>query len=66
MRPDYLSYDEYGSVTLAHMLMYVNNVSCIEKFDLANVVIPSIEAIVNICVDRFPEENINDLTEINW
>jgi hypothetical protein len=66
MRPDYLSYDEYGTVVLAHLLMYVNNVQCIEQFDLSSVVIPSIEAIVAICFDRFPDKDISDLTEINW
>ena len=34
MKPDYLSYDEYGTVQLAQLLMYVNGVSSLEDFDL--------------------------------
>ena len=59
MRPDYMSYDEYGTVALAHLLMYVNSVFCIEEFDLSTVILPSMESIIDICKDKYPNVNIN-------
>jgi len=66
MRPDYLSFDEYGTVALAQLLMYINNIYCIEDFDLDTIIIPSMQSIVDICRDKFPKKDIKDLTEVNW
>lgn len=66
MRPDYLSFDEYGTVALAQFLMYVNTVSCIENFDLDVVVVPTFQSIVDICRDKFPTKKSEDLTEVAW
>lgn len=66
MRPDYLSYDEYGTVALAQMLMYVNTVPSIEAFDLQTVIIPSFSAVVEMLKDKFPVQDPNKLTEVNW
>lgn len=65
-KPDYLSYDEYGTVVLDKLLMYVNNVAVPEDFDLVTVVIPLREAIIDILPDNFPEKEVADMTEINW
>jgi len=66
MKPDYLSYDEYGTVTLASLLMFVNSIPCIEDFNLVTVVIPSFQSIVSICSDNFPEKEISKLMEVPW
>ena len=66
MRPDYLSFDEYGTVALAQMLMYVNTVPSIELFDLQTVIIPSFSAVVEMLKDKFPIQDPNKLTEVNW
>lgn len=66
MRPDYLSFDEYGTVSLAQLLMYVNNISSPETFDLQTVVIPSLSAITEILKDKFPVQDIENLSEVNW
>lgn len=66
MRPDYLSFDEYNTVALADLLMYVNTVQNIEDFDLDTVIIPSFQAIIKICFDKFPEKDVSDLTEAEW
>ena len=67
MRPDYMSFDEYGTVALAYLLMYVNSVFCIEDFDLPTVILPSMESIIDICKDKYPNVNINvnDLKGVN-
>jgi hypothetical protein len=66
MRPDYLSFDEYGTVTLAFLLMYINGVPSIEYFDLDIVYIPSMTSIIEILKDKFSEQKVSDLTEVNW
>ena len=66
MRPDYLSYDEYGTVALAQLLMYVNGVQSIETFDLETVVIPSLSSITEMLKDKFPKRDVEDLTEVTW
>jgi len=67
MRPDYLSYDEYGTVLLDKLLMIVNGVYCVEEFVLENVVIPDFQAINYICQDKFdPNKEVDELVEVNW
>jgi hypothetical protein len=66
MRPDYLSFDEYGTVALAQLLMYVNSVSSIEYFSLETVVIPTLSAITEMLKDKFPKRKVSDLTEVSW
>ena len=66
MRPDYLSYDEYNTVILAPLLMYVNGVFCLEEFNLNEVIIPKLSYISEILVDKFPELSTDDLEVVNW
>lgn len=65
-RPDYLSYDEYGTVALGTMIMYVNNIPSVEHFVGANVILPTYSAISNILRDKFPDRKVEDLDEVNW
>ena len=66
MRPDYLSYDEYDTVILAPLLMYVNRVFSVEDFNLNEVIIPEMSYIVEILIDKFPELPPDKLEVINW
>jgi len=65
-RPDYLSFDKYGTTVLWQLLLYINGVPSVEDFDMKEVVIPSIQAIIEINKDNFPDEPTEDLKEINW
>jgi hypothetical protein len=65
-RPDYLSYDEYGTVVLADLLMYVNGIPCLEKFNLNQVVIPNYGSIVTICLDKFSKKQTDEMVEVKW
>ena len=65
-RPDFLSYDQYGTVALKELLMYVNGVQCIEEFDLSNVVIPDFSAIVDICRDKYSKKDSSALESVGW
>ena len=65
MRPDYLSYDEYGTVILAPLLMYVNNVVSVETFNLDNVIIPTYKAVMDLTLDKFSQD-LNEMSSIDW
>ena len=66
MRPDYLSYDEYKTVSLAQMLMYVNNVMSAEEFNMELVVVPTLSAVVDMLQDKFVQQPVENLFEVNW
>jgi hypothetical protein len=66
MRPDYLSYDEYQTVSLAPLLMYVNNVMSAEEFSMETVVVPTLSAIIDMLQDKFIQQPVDDLFEVNW
>lgn len=66
-RPDYLSFDSYGVVTLWELLMYVNGVFSVEDFDdLGDVVVPSLQSVVELNRDNFPKKPTDELYEVNW
>ena len=65
--PAYLSFDEYGTTNLEYLLMYVNDVYLPEEFDLPNVVIPTMQAIVYICRDKYSvEKSPSSFETISW
>lgn len=68
MRPDYLSYDEYGTTVLAPLLMYVNGVFSVEDFSLNEVVIPDFSFILEIVEDRIISKDRpeSELQTIAW
>lgn len=66
MRPDYLSFDEYDTVVLGPLLMYVNKIFTPEDFNLNEVIIPDISAIIEILVDKFPELSVDELEVVDW
>ena len=65
-KPDYFSFDEYGTVALAYLLMYINGVFCIEDFNLVTIIVPSMDSIIEICKDKFPDQDISDLLKMDW
>lgn len=65
-KPDYLSHAEYGTVILWELLMYVNQVFSVEDFNLKEVVVPSLPAIIEMNQANFPKKDVNDLISVNW
>jgi len=65
-RPDYLSFDYYGTAILWELLLYVNNVFSLEDFVLDTVVIPTISAITYVLQDTFQIPPPEDLQSIDW
>ena len=65
-KPSYLSIDEYEVRNLDYLLMFINNVSCAEEFDLQRVIIPSIESIVTMCLEKEKTLEISEMERISW
>ena len=62
MKPEYLSFDEYGTMIFGQLLMYVNGIYCPEEFDMDNITIPSLSAITILTNKKEP---INTQT-VDW
>lgn len=65
MRPDYLSYDKYGTVVLWPVLLFVNNIDTLEDFISPNVIVPDFTAIVDCLRDNIPEKKIEELLGVD-
>lgn len=65
MRPDYLSYDQYGTTLIDQILMYVNGVFLAEEFILQEVYVPSIDSIKEILVYKQSYKN-KDTKTVDW
>ena len=66
-RPDYMSFDYYGTSILWEMILYVNSIFSLEDFaDISTVVIPSLEAVNFIIQDSFQIPEPEDLQSIDW
>lgn len=58
-RPDYASYDLYGSVMYWYIILFINGIDAIEYFaDLDTIIIPDIIAIRSLASDRISERRI--------
>lgn len=65
-RPATLSWDQYGTIVLDKLLLYVNAIFLVEDFDLDTVIVPSFQSIINILVDKFNNSNTSNFPEVNW
>jgi len=48
LRPDYVSYEEYGTTTLWSLLLFVNDIPTIEEFTVNNIYVPTIDSIYRV------------------
>ena len=67
-KPDYLSYDYYGTPSLDKLLMFINGIRTVEDFrDLKTVLVPSLQSINTILQDNFnPDKDVDDLDIVGW
>ena len=60
LRPDYLSYEEYGTTVLWTMILYINDIPNIESFqNIEKLYIPRIDAIYRIANDIINEDPLS-------
>lgn len=67
-RPDYVSYDYYGTPSFDKLIMFVNGIRTIEDFiGLTVIIVPSLESITFMLKDNFdPSKDIEDLDSVGW
>jgi hypothetical protein len=67
-RPDYISYDYYGTPSLDKLILFINGIRTVENFvNLKTVLIPSLQSINTILKDNFdPDKDIEDLDAVGW
>lgn len=62
-RPDYASYDLYGVVNYWFIILFINNINCIEEFIYDNhkeLIIPSIRSLQELLRDKIPLNEIEN------
>lgn len=64
-RPDYLSYEQYGTTTLWSLLLYINRVHSIEDFTGPKVYVPTLTSIIEVSKKDQTLQNVIDLDNIN-
>jgi len=57
-KPDYMSFEEYKTETLWYVLLFVNNICCIEDFDKYEIFIPPYGAILELIKKDLSKEII--------
>lgn len=59
MRPDYASYDIYGTVIYWPIILFANNLNCIEDFNnLEQILVPSFASIMKVLRNRVPSSDM--------
>jgi hypothetical protein len=65
-RPDYVSYDEYGTTAFDFLILYINNIFSAAEFDLEYYVLPSktaVNELVLMNAINYPDrEQIKDIS----
>jgi len=57
MRPDYVSYDYYGTTNLAFLIMYVNNCTCALEFTKDVILVPDLDIVTYVLTkSKVPKE----------
>jgi hypothetical protein len=60
MRPDYASFDIYGSTVFWHLIMFINNIDCFEQFkDMDEIYAPKYNDILKVIEDKVPRREIS-------
>lgn len=57
-RPDYVSYEEYGTTNWWTLILYINDVPSIEQFDKEEILVPSLD-----CIYRLEEISSKNRTD---
>jgi len=61
MRPDYVSYDYYGTTIFWWLILYLNKIDSIEEFiGLKDIIVPNITTIQSLVRDKIPRSEFNE------
>jgi hypothetical protein len=64
-RPDYTSFDEYGTPNLWALLMFINNVPTLEDYSLENILVPTPTVISKIATDVVKRNLLTELVPLS-
>lgn len=62
-RPDYVSYEEYGTTNWWTLILYINDIKCIEEFDKDEILVPSMDCITKLMEKSTETLPIKDLNQ---
>lgn len=62
-RPDYVSYEYYGTTNWWQLVMWINNCNCLECFDMDEIVVPSIDSVYKVQNEATSNNSYIDLNE---
>ena len=63
-RPDYVSYEEYGTTNLWALLLFINDIATIEEFNKEVIFIPTLSIINSISTESVKREMYNDIVPL--
>jgi len=63
-RPDYVSYDEYGTINLWAMLLFINDIPTIEDFAVENIKVPSKQAIMRLTNAATERQTLKEIVKL--
>ena len=64
-RPDYVSYQEYGTVNLWAMLLFINDIPTIEDFEKESILVPTQRAILEVSRNVLTRNLVTELVPLS-
>ena len=62
-RPDYLSYDEYGTTAWWQLILWINDIKSIEYFTIDTIIVPNIDTLYKIQMEAYINGGYIDINE---
>lgn len=62
-RPDYVSYEEYGTTNWWTLILYINDIPSIEEFNKEKILVPSIDCVTTLSNIEKHDVEVKDLHE---
>lgn len=62
-RPDYISYEYYGTTSWWQLILWINDIKSLEYFDIEKVLVPTIEAITHLQNESYEAGTYIDINE---
>ena len=63
-RPDYVSYEEYGTTNLWSLLLFINDIATIEEFNREFIIVPTRSVIYDISLDVIRREPYKEIVPL--
>lgn len=64
-RPDYVSYNEYGTTNLWNLILFINDIPTIEEFETEEILVPSKSSVLRITRDAVKRNRLKELVQFD-